>query len=306
MKKTVLTPVFLSTAQVADALGIGVSTVKRWVEDGILPASKTAGGHRKLLLADVLEVARQNNLPVRDLALLTPGVSAKRHRLEPASLGEALYKALIAGDGQQVRAMIHGAYGNGMRIEALADFAIAPAMHRIGTDWEIGRIDVMHEHRATQLCAGALFELKEVLGTRVKRQWPIAVGAAMEGDLSLLPTLLSEMVLLDAGWDAVNLGPNTPLRSLALAVKELAPRLVWLSVSHPVDEPLFRRDYARLYQQLEKSGVPIIVGGRWLNERLRAAIPYTAFGDGLTHLAAFARTLHPRPRLPKRGRPRGK
>ncbi|HEY3395483.1 MAG TPA: B12-binding domain-containing protein, partial [Lacipirellulaceae bacterium] len=185
-----MTPVFLSTAEVAEALGIGVSTVKRWVEDGILPASKTAGGHRKLLLADVLEVARQDNLPVHDLARLTPGVSVKRHRLESASLGEALYKALLTGDGQQVRAMIQGAYRNGMTIEALADFAIAPAMHRIGSDWETGRIDVMHEHRATQLCVGALFELKEVLETRVKRQWPIAVGAATEGDLSLLPTLL--------------------------------------------------------------------------------------------------------------------
>jgi excisionase family DNA binding protein len=305
MKKPVLNPDFLSTAQVAEALGIGVSTVKRWVEDGILPASKTAGGHRKLLLADVLEVARQNNLPVRDLARLAPGASAKRHRVEPASLAESLYKALISGDGQQVRGMIHGTHRNGMTIESLADLVIAPAMHRIGSDWEASKIDVMHEHRATQLCAGALFELKESLGMRVKPQWPTAVGAATEGDLSLLPTLLSQMTLLDAGWDAVNLGPNTPLQSLALAATELAPRLVWLSVSHPVDEQSFRRAYGRLYQHLEKLGVPIIVGGQWLNERLRAAIPYTAFGDGLTHLAAFARTLHPRPRLPKRGRPRG-
>ena len=77
MAKSPFAPEFLSTAQVAEALGIGVSTVKRWVEDGILPATKTAGGHRKLLLADVLEAARQNDLPVRDLAPLTAAAALK-------------------------------------------------------------------------------------------------------------------------------------------------------------------------------------------------------------------------------------
>jgi hypothetical protein len=36
---------------------------------------------------------------------------------------------------------------------------------------------------------------------------------------------------------------------------------------------------------------------------VRSAIPYTTYGDGLGHLAAFARTLHFRPKPPRRGRP---
>ncbi len=279
-----------------------MSTVKRWVEEGILPAAKTAGGHRKLLLADVLEVARQNNLPVRDLARLTASVSAGRTPV-PDTLSDDLYRAMLAGDAQQSRAIVHGAYRSGMTIETLADFVIAPAMHRIGSDWEAGRIDVMHEHRASQLCASALYELKEIVETRARRPRPVAVGAATEGDMSVLPTLLSQMVLLDSDWDAVNLGPNTPLASLGRAIAELSPRLVWLSISHPVNEQSFQREYVRLYRQAEKSGVPIVVGGRSLTESIRSVIPYTAHGDGLTHLAAFARTLHPRPRRPRRGRP---
>jgi methanogenic corrinoid protein MtbC1 len=190
-----------------------------------------------------------------------------------------------------------------MPIENLADDVIGPAMHQIGVDWQTGAIDVMHEHRASQLCASVLFELKQVLETRAKRARPLAVGAAPEGDQSVLGTLLSQMALLDAGWEAVNLGPNTPLKSLRLAIRELRPKLVWLSMSHNVDSESFRRDYEALYRQAQAADAALVIGGRALTESLRAALPYTAYGDGLTHLAAFARSLNPRPRRPNRGRP---
>jgi excisionase family DNA binding protein len=300
--KTELTPRFLSTAQVAEGLGVGVSTVKRWVEDGILPATKTAGGHRKLLLADVLEVARRNNLPVRDLARLSS--SARGARLhDPSALWKELHQALLKGDAIAVRAIVHGAYRNGMPIETLADEVIGPAMHRIGTDWQTGSIDVMHEHRASQLCAAVLFEVKQVLETRAHRQRPLAVGAAPEGDQSVLGTLLAQMVLLDAGWEAVNLGANTPMKSLCLEISELHPKLVWLSISHRKVDEDFRREYLALHRHAQAAGAALAIGGRALVESVRVTLPYTAYGDGLTHLAAFARSLHPRPRRPRRGRP---
>src|SRR6185295_4690535 len=97
--------------------------------------------------------------------------------------------------------------------------------------WEAARIDVWQEHRGTQLLAAALYDLKGELEARSERSRPVAVGGAPEGDPYLLSTLLAQLVLLDAGWEAVNLGPNTPLASLTKAMRALRPRLVWLSVS---------------------------------------------------------------------------
>ena len=167
-----------------------------------------------------------------------------------------------------------------------------------------GASNVMEEHRASQLCAEALYELKELLQERAGKNRPRAVTAAAEHDLSVLPSLLVQMVLLDAGWDATNLGPNTPLSSLEKAIHDLRPRLLCLSVSHPVPEDDFVRDYRELFRQAEKAGVAVAIGGRALTGEVRSRIPYTTYGDGLGHLAAFVRTLHPKPGRPRRGRPR--
>jgi excisionase family DNA binding protein len=294
---------YVNTLQVAKALGLSVSTVKRWVDDGVLPAYKTAGGHRKLLLADVLELARRGDLPHADLSHLA-GASRRIAQPAPAEISAELYQALLVGDVVRARYLIQGAFRRGTSIENLADQIIGPVMTRIGQDWEVGRIDVMEEHRASQLLAAVLYELKAVLEERAGKNRPRAVGGAPENDHSVLPTLLAQMVLLDAGWDAVNLGPNSPFRSLSKAIKDLRPRLLWLSVCHPVAEEEFVRDYRELYKQAEKAGVAVAIGGRALIEGIRAKIPYTTYGDGLGHLAAFARTLHPKPSQPRRGRPK--
>src|SRR5581483_1055409 len=99
---------------------------------------------------------------------------------------------------------------------------------------------------------------------------PVAVGAAPEGDPYVLPSLLAQFVLLDAGWEAVNLGPNTPLTSLARAARELRPRLLWVSASHLRDGEEFVRAYRDLYQAAERQGVAVAVGGRALAGDVRS------------------------------------
>jgi excisionase family DNA binding protein len=295
-------PRYLSTAQVARALGVGVSTVKRWVDDGILPAHKTAGGHRKLLLADVLRLVREGDFPRLDLSSLE--VVAEAHGgADAKGLSLALLTALKRGERDAVRSLIHGAYRSGVAVETLADAVIAPAMNRLGHEWETGRIEVLHEHRGTQVCASALYELKAVLEAQASPDRPLAVGGSPEHDHYILANLLAEMVLLDVGWRVIGLGPHTPMRSFRQALTELRPRLLWISVSQLVDRDRFLAEYRPLYQEAERAGVAVAVGGRALVDSVRSVMSYTCYGDGLRHLAAFARSYQRLPRRPGRGRP---
>ena len=295
---------YVSTAQVAAALGVGITTVKRWVDQGILPAHKTPGGHRKILLSDVVRVVRDGNFPRLDLSRL--GLPpAGQESPGPKSLSAALLAALKRGEAETVRLLLQGAHRSGLAIETLADAVVAPAMRRLGHEWAEGRVDVWQEHRGTQLCAAALYEIRATLQGPADGKRPLAIGGGPEGDPYLLANLLAEMVLMGLGWEVVNLGPNTPLPSFRAALAQTCPRLLWLSVSHLVAPVSFLEQYRAMYREASRMGTAIAVGGRALTEEVRAEMPYTTFGDGLTHLAAFARSLHPGARRPRRGRPRG-
>ena len=295
-------PRHVSTAQVARALGVSVTTVKRWVDEEILPAHRTAGGHRKLLVADVLRLVRDTNLPHADLSQLIPR-SCEAGLGDPDAVLAQLVEALAVPDLGRVRSLIHGAYDRGFSVEAIADRILAPAMAEIGSRWQNGTMAIMHEHRATQAVIGAVHELRFRLRERVEADYPVAVGGAPEHDHFILPTMLVGMSLLDAGWDAVDLGPHTPFSAFQTALDELRPQLVWVSVSHLTDADRFLCEYREFQRLAEDRGVFVAIGGRGLPESVRAKMLYTTYGDGLGQLLSFARQIHRLPSRPKRGRP---
>jgi len=290
---------FLSTAKAAKVLGVSVSTVKRWVDDGILLAQKTAGGHRKLAHADVLRMVKSGLLPAGDLTELQCTSS-----FSPRKLASDLFFALLRGDSGTATRIVMGAYNSRITLPTMADEIIAPAMHRIGHEWATGDLDVYQEHRGSQACATALYSLKSHMQAAASSSGPSAVGAAPEGDLTLLPCLLAELVMMDLGWKPVNLGPNTPLSSFEKAVREIRPKLIWLSASHIIEPARFLEEYRGLQAAAQQIGSVIVIGGRAMTEDVRCQLAYTAFGDRLAQLASIASAIYRRHDLPRRGRPR--
>jgi excisionase family DNA binding protein len=295
---------YLSPLQVSEALCVSVTTVKRWVDDGVMPAQKTPGGHRKLLLADVIRFLRENPLPGADMSRLclrcpedaVPDADDVRRQLLPM---------LRTADVDGARGLLETAYRAGLGMEVLADEVIAPAMHTIGHDWATGQIDVYQEHQSTQVCVEAIHQFKAVMDDNAEPRRPIAICGASEGDPYLLASLLVQMVLRDHGWQAINFGPNTPLESFGRAIVDCRPRLICLSVSYLPDRDRFVREYHELFRQARAADVAVAVGGAMLaDQSFREALPFTHHGDRLAHLVEFARQLHPRPRRPRRGRPR--
>ena len=54
----------LSPKELGEAIGVSESSIKRWIDEGVIRASRTAGGHRRIALADAVQFVRSAGLPV--------------------------------------------------------------------------------------------------------------------------------------------------------------------------------------------------------------------------------------------------
>ncbi|MEW4569114.1 B12-binding domain-containing protein [Tautonia sp. JC769] len=284
--------ILLKTRQLADLLDVSVSSIKRWVDLGELPARRTVGGHRLVPLSGALQFARERGLPT-DRLIRVASESSGEDELPATgpSTWEHLETALKRGRASVARKLLLQAYTTLGGSVALADDFVRPAMQAIGHDWERGSLDVYQEHRASRIVESALLELIRTLPAPSEES-PLAIGAAPEGDLYTLPGLLAELSLRELRWDVVNLGPNLPLASLARAIRVQQPRLVWLSVSHLEDEAAFLHDYQSFYASVSRTETAVVLGGSALTPALRARVVAASFGDRIAHLREFARRLH--------------
>jgi len=282
-----------SPKQVARALGVSEASIKRWCDKGILPFTKTAGGHRRLSLHVVLEFVRKNEfiLAQPEVLGLPTSVGSGSRTLDQAC---RLYRqALEQGDEARCLQLVFDMRLAGHDMAVIGDRVIAPAFHELGQRWEHGETAVYQERRGVEITRHILLRIKDTLAPPDPAA-PTAVGATLPGDPYSLPGLLCELVLLEMGWQARFLGSDLPMETVARAVEDLRPRMLWLSISS-LDEPgHFIEDYLRLYEICLRYQSAVVVGGRALTSSVRQQLPYASYGDNLQHLRGFAQSLYRR------------
>lgn len=244
----------LSTRELANALGVSESSLKRWVDAGRIAASRTEGGHRRIELTEAMRFIRDTSAPLVHPELLDlPEVAVAREK------GERLVQYLAAGDAVGARGFLIGRYLEGASVADLADGPIREAMHALGELWRHDEGGVFVEHRATDICLQAVAQLRGMIPDP-RPDAPLALGGAPSGDPYLVPSQLAAIAITEAGLRAMNLGPETPVHALRHAVVSHRPALVWLSVSSALT-PQRARTYAAWIAGLPAS-TSVVVGGQ--------------------------------------------
>ncbi len=280
----------LSPRQLARAIDASESSVKRWADEGLIAAHRTAGGHRRIPRHEAVRFVRATGISVLD-----PGVlglaEAPATSLQPAEDdAERLFAALNASDRGLAIGLIHSWFLAGRSPAEIFDGPLRTAMVRIGTQWEDSPDGIVVEHVATGICAEAIGRIRAALPPAADDA-PVAVGGAPTGDPYILPSLTAATVLHDLGMKAVNLGPDTPLPALPKAAAREDAAVVWLSVSSEQVVEDVRTALPELADRLARLSTELVVGGR-VHERLcpmRRA--HLTFVSTLAELAAFARGL---------------
>ena len=279
----------LTPKELAQAIGVSESSLRRWVDAGDIQMQRTVGGHRRIPLAEGLRFIRQ-----RRATLVRPDIVGLTDVGADISdndwVHRGLYDALIRGDRNAARDLILSLFIAGRSIPAICDGPLAEALHRIGDLWLADRRAILVEHRATELCAALVRELHQGLPAAAADA-PLALGGAAESDPYMIPSLMASLVLADAGLREINFGANTPCDLLGYAAAQQHARLVWLSISVELPREMFGKQLIRLARRLGDLGCHLIIGGRHAGDISLAGHANVMYAASMSELAAFARGI---------------
>lgn len=283
---------FFSPKEVALALGVSESSLKRWVDRGLIRADKTGGGHRRLTLDAVLAYVREQGRDIVDPGMigLPPETGVSRSREQGAHAD--FLAAVTSGDEFTAQRVILDLYIRGVSVAAICDSVITTAFHRIGELWRCGELEVYQERRACEICNRVVHELRRAVGAG-PRTGPLAMGGTLDGDPYTLAADMAEIVLRDAGWRASSLGHMLPFESLRNAIESDQPELMWLSVTSIRDTDQFIANLNGLFDTASSCGCALVVGGQALTTDIRQCLRYTTCCDNFCHLEAFAKSIRP-------------
>jgi excisionase family DNA binding protein len=282
-----------SPKQVARALEVSESSIKRWCDKGAIPTVRTNGGHRRITLDALQAFIRDSGRELRIPDVLgLPKLSRQRTSVIPGKdepIEASFREGLAGGDETACRQLLTRLIEAGTTRGEACERLITDAMHGFGEAWSHDRMDVYQERRGCDICIRLINQQLAQLPT-LPSDAPVAVGGAPEGDPYQLPTALIELALREAGWRATSLGNNLPLQSFLQASHDHRPKLVWLSVSAINNPATFVAQENRLADLLSDE-VSLIVGGRALSESIRPRLRYTAHCDNIARMLELAEVM---------------
>jgi len=284
---------FLTPRDLASAIGVSESSLKRWADEGFLRASRTAGGHRRIPISEAVRFIRETHCAVVRPELLGFGDARLEAPIEAGNTGTALAEAFLRDDQKAARGLLLGEFLTGASIDSILDGPLRVALERVGQCWLDGPEGIMIEHRAVDTAVHSLSTMRSTIA-RPATAAHRAVGGAPSGDPYLLPSLGCAIVLAECGFADVNLGPGTPTEALLPAIDRYRPAIVWRAVTCAAPTADLVRDLREIAARVAPWQGMVVVGGRSRPATSELPEGVRVLGS-MADLAALARSIAPAP-----------
>lgn len=282
----------ISPRELAGAIGVSESSLKRWADDGQIHVTRTDGGHRRIAIGEAIRFVRSIRAPLvkPELLGLRDVSSDSIEILTPELAAQRLFGHLRDGRAREARELVLSLYLQGYGVADIADGPIRFAMERLGEIWKHDDAGIYIEHRATDICIQAVVQLRRLV--EAQQFHAVALGGAPPKDPYQLPSLLVATALAAEGWQATNLGADTPFEAISSAIEVQRPRLVWVSISSIGDIGKIDGGIGVLAQRLAECNAALALGGRALPTTTGLAFPNGHRCQTLADLITIARKLH--------------
>lgn len=257
---------YFNSKEAAVILGVNVSTIKRWTDEGRLECIQSPGGHRKFFIEHLAEFLRKNKNKTHK-ATLFPAESSMDLQITSHILRgnytfliDYFYRQSMKCNLPQLQQVLNGLYLAQFPLPQIYDQLIVPVLKSIGDKWQKGSISIFEEHLASQAIRGAIDRLQGIIRLP-KNNIAKVICALPPGELHDIPLKMVQHILEMKGYKVYFSGQNTPLQNLIEIGKKFKVKRIYLSSTVVVDLEQTTKELMHLYDECLQANIDVYVGG---------------------------------------------
>ena len=255
--------------QIADIIGVNVSTIKRWTDTGKLTCHQTPGGHRKFHLKDISEFIKKNkkvqkSVNIKHIIGKNDNLATAINDLNTSYLINYCYKSLINGDKDKFISVTNALILKGNPIYMIFDDLLIPILKKIGDQWSKNKLSISAEHLASEIIRKLLSNLN--FNHTPERAKYNAFCFTLVNDKHEIPIQMAEaMFNSNKNIKTFNLGPNLPVDDFINLSQKIVPDIIFISIIYIQNPDIINKEIKTLFSHFEKMKTKIFMSGSGLD-----------------------------------------
>jgi len=257
----------LNSEEAARILGVNVSSVKRWTDEGKLECIRTIGGHRKFQMQHLTSFVQRNKKHMSKINIFTIENAEDLEinyyivKGDFEYLTAYLIEKAIFGKRDEVQNVLTGLHLSQYPLYQIYDRLVTPVLHQIGFRWTEHDLTITEEHIASQIIRDGIIRLQGIV--RVPRE---KIGQALclnlSSELHDIALKMVQNILELRGFQTYFTGQKTPYLDLEQILLKIRPDRLYISSTYNEDERLAQLEIEKIFELCVKAKTEVFIGGR--------------------------------------------
>lgn len=258
---------YYNSQEAAKILGVNVSTIKRWTDDGKLECIRTAGGHRKFIMKHLSRFLEANRKKTKHMNLFPLESEADlkicSHILKGdfSFLIKQVKEYVLMSNRDKVQRILNGLYLAQYPLHVIYDHLLTPVLHEIGMMWENKNISVTEEHLASQTIRDSISRLQGIIRLPEANKGK-ALCINLSSELHDIALKMVDHILELRGLRVYFSGQYTPIMHFEQVLDHFKPGSIYVSSTYIENIDEMQSEFDLLCELSVKRNIHIYVGGK--------------------------------------------
>ncbi len=257
---------FLNSEEAANVLGVNVSSIKRWTDEGKLECIRTAGGHRKFQMDQLVTFIEQNKKKAAKVSVFnienSRDLELNYYILKGNFdfLKSFVFKQALKSNRDSVQQVLTGLYLGQYPLYQIYDSLLVPVLHELGNRWMEGKLAIIEEHIASQIIRDAVVRLQGIIRVPKKKIGNV-ICLNLSNELHDIGLKMVQNILELRGYKTYYSGQKTPLFDFKQLLNKIKPDRLYISSTYVENPEEDQEEVDNLYDMCKENGIDIFIGG---------------------------------------------